>query len=47
MEIYDISQYRTRLQRSLYEKDVILDLNKKVEELKQIVFEQTKVPIDR
>ena len=47
MEIYDISQYRTRLQRSLYEKDVILDLNKKVEELKQMVFEQTKVPIDR
>ena len=47
MEIYDISQYRTRLQRDLYEKDVILDLNKKVEELKQMVFEQTKVPIDR
>ena len=47
MEIYDISQYRTRLQRDLYEKDVILDLNKKVEELKQMVFEQTKVPIER
>ena len=47
MEIYDISQYRTKLQRNLYEKDVILDLNKKVEELKQMVFEQTKVPIER
>ena len=47
MEIYDISQYRTKLQRSLYEKDVILDLNKKVEDLKQMVFEQTKIPIDR
>ena len=47
MEIYDISQYRTKLQRSLYEKDVILDLNKKVEDLKQMVFKQTKIPIDR
>ena len=47
MEIYDISQYRTKLQRSLYEKDVILDLNKKVKDLKQMVFEQTKIPIDR
>jgi len=47
MEIYDISKYRTKLVRNLYEKNVVLDLNKKVEELKQMVFEQTKVPIDR
>ena len=47
MEIYDISRYKTKLTRNFYEKEVILDLNKKVEELKQMVFEQTKVPVNR
>jgi hypothetical protein len=36
-----------RIERNIYESDVILDLNKKVEELKQMVFKQTKVSIDR
>ena len=47
LEVYDISKYETKIKRNFYEKQVILDLNKKVEELKQVVFEQTKVPIDR
>ena len=47
MEIYDISNYRTKLERNLDEEDVILDLTKNIEELKKMVFEQTKFPIDR
>ena len=47
MEIYDISNYRTKLERNLVEVDVILDLTKNIEELKKMVLEQTKFPIDR
>ena len=47
MEIYDISNYRTKLERNLDKEDVILDLTKNIEELKKMVFEQTKFPIDR
>ena len=47
MEVYDISNYETDLVRDIYTSKVILDLNKKVWELKQIVFEKTKVPIER
>ena len=47
MEIYDISKYRTKLERNLDKEDVILDLTKNIEELKKMVFEQTKFPIDR
>ena len=47
MEIYDISKYKVNLRRDLYKTKVILDLNKRIEELKQIVFEKTKVPIER
>ena len=47
LKIYDISKYRVSLKRHIYETEVILDLNKKVEELKQMVFEQTKVPKER
>ena len=47
MEVYDISNYEADLIRDFYTSKVILDLNKKVGELKQIVFEKTKVPIER
>ena len=47
IHIYDASKFKVKLKRNIYESDVILDLNKKVEELKQMVFKQTKVPIDR
>ena len=39
MEVIDISKYKVDLIRDFYFKEVILDLNKKVEELKQTVFE--------
>ena len=47
INIYDISQYKAKIKRNFYEKDVTLDLNKKVEELKKMVLEQTKVPMER
>ena len=47
MEVYDISNYEADLVRDVYTSKVTLDLNKKVGELKQIVFEKTKVPIER
>ena len=47
IKIYDKTRFYAKLIKHYYEIDVILDLNKKVEELKQMVFEQTKVPIDR
>ena len=47
MEVYDISNYEADLVRDIYTSKVTLDLNKKVGELKQIVFEKTKVPIER
>lgn len=47
MEIYDTSRYKAKLCRGVYETDVILDLNKKVEELKKMIYDQKKVPVDR
>ena len=47
IDVYDISKYLAKLRRLVYETDVILDLNKKIEELKQMVFEQTKIRGDR
>ena len=47
LEVYDISNYEADLVRDVYTSKVTLDLNKKVGELKQIVFEKTKVPIER
>ena len=47
MEVYDISNYEADLVRDIYTSKVTLDLNKKVGELKQIVFEKTKIPIER
>ena len=47
MRIYGKSQYEAHLTKHFYEADVFLNLNKKVQELKQQVFEQTNVPINR
>jgi len=47
MFVVDISQYKTKISRNFYKKDIILNLNKNIEQLKKMVFEQTKIPIDR
>ena len=47
LEICDVSRFRVKLEKEYYQEDVFLDLNKKVEELKQLIFEQTKIPVDR
>lgn len=47
IEIYDTANFKVQLNRHIYERDIYLDINKNIEQLKQIVFEQTKVPIER
>jgi len=47
IQLYDISKFRVCLKRNLYEEFVFVDLNKTIEEIKQMVFQQTKVPINR
>ena len=47
IKVYDKTRYHALLQNDYYETDVILDLNREVEQLKQMVFEQTKIPINR
>ena len=47
IKVYDKTRYNTSLTNHYYEENVILDLNRKVEQLKQMVFEQTKIPINR
>ena len=47
IKIYDKTRYHTLLKKDYYETDVILDLNRDIEQLKQMVFEQTKIPINR
>ena len=39
--------YHTLLKKDFYEENVILDLNRDIDQLKQMVFEQTKIPINR
>ena len=46
-DIYDISKYKVRLFRELYESDVTLNLNESVEQLKKAVFELKKIPINQ
>ena len=46
MEIYDKTRYHAKITKKFYETDMILDLNKKVEELKQLIFEQKNINID-
>ena len=47
IQVYNAAEYRTSLTRNTYHEDIILDLNKKIGELKKIVSEQTKVPVHR
>ena len=47
IQVYDITKYEGCLERDLFRRNVVLNLNKKIEELKKIVFEQTKIPADR
>ena len=47
IKVYDKTRYNATITKNYYENTAILDLNKKVEELKKSVFEQTKTPIDR
>ena len=46
-QIYDISKFRVYLERNIYKEFLILDLNKKIEEIKQMIFQEKKVPINR
>ena len=47
IKVYDKTRYNATITKNYYENTAILDLYKKVEELKKLVFEQTKTPIDR
>ena len=47
VKIFDKSKYKTYLKRNIYVKEVILDLTKEINELKQMVYKQTNIPIDR
>ena len=47
MKVYDKTRYYTGLGRSFYQTEIILDLKRKVEDLKKMIFEQVKVPTDR
>jgi ubiquitin C len=45
--VYDITNFNLSFRKDSYETNIFLDLNKKIEELKQSIFEQTKIPINR
>ena len=47
LKVYDKSRYYTGLTRSFYKTEIILDLTRKVEELKKMIFEQVKIPTER
>ena len=47
IKIYDKTRYITTIKRNFYETELILDLTKKIEELKQFIYVQTKIPINR
>ena len=48
IHLYDAGRYKAKLTRNMYESTFFnLDLNKKIEELKKIVSEQKKVPVER
>lgn len=47
LHYYDASKFNIEIKRKTYIKNAILDLNKNIEDLKKIVFNQTKIPIDR
>lgn len=45
--VYDITNFNLSFRKDSYETNIFLNLNKKIEELKQSIFEQTKIPINR
>lgn len=45
--VYDITKFNLSFRKDSYETNIFLDLNKKIEELKRSIFEQTKIPINR
>ena len=47
LKVYDKTRYNNHFTQHYYDTNVILDLNKKIGELKQMVFEQTKIPMSR
>ena len=47
IQIYDISNYKAKIERDIYKTYVVLDLNKNIEELKKIVQGKTNIPLDR
>ena len=47
MEIFDKTQYKIDFFKDFYEAEVFLNLDKNVEELKQMVYEQINIPINR
>ena len=44
---YDITKFEAKLTRLDYEEDILLDLNKKIRDLKKSLSEKTKVPIEK
>ena len=44
---YDITTFEAKLTRLTYEEDILLDLNKKIRDLKKSLSEKTKVPIEK
>ena len=46
MNIYDATRYYAEIKKKFYETEVILDLTKKIKELKQLIFAQKKFKID-
>jgi len=47
MKIFDKTEYNINISRHFYKTNVSLNLNKKVEELKEMVFKQTNIPVNR
>ncbi len=47
LKVYDKTRYYTGLKRDFYETEIILDLKRKVEELKKMIYEQVKIPTER
>ena len=46
INIYDSSEYKYKIQKNNYEADIILNLNKNIGKLKQMISNITKIPIE-
>ena len=47
IKIYDKTRYKAHIRKHFYDTDVFLNLNKTIGELKQMIYDQTKIPINR